>query len=182
MSADPVAGVEGLLEALGRYQDASVIFTGTNADAFGQRISARIEDFAAKQSGRVHHFASLGQRRYLSALQLADVCIGNSSSGLLEAPSLGTPSVNIGERQLGRLRALSVIDCDEDADAVGAAIEQALSPKFREIASKKTDALWPARSIGANCGNTPIGVLGRPADQGHDACRLRRKRCCRARP
>jgi len=92
-----------------------------------------VKDHAA----RAHYVESLGQQRYLSALQLADVCIGNSSSGLLEAPALGTASVNIGMRQEGRLRAPSVIDCDEDAASIEAAIETALSPKFQGVAARR---------------------------------------------
>jgi len=137
LTADPAAGVDGLLEALGRFEDAAILFTGTNADAFGRRIAGRIERFVKDHAARAHYVESLGQQRYLSALQLADVCIGNSSSGLLEAPALGTASVNIGMRQEGRLRAPSVIDCDEDAASIEAAIETALSPKFQGVAARR---------------------------------------------
>ncbi len=74
---------------------------------------------------------SLGQTRYLSALAHADAVIGNSSSGLLEAPSFRVPTVNIGDRQRGRLRAASVIDADEEAATIAAAIRRALSNEFR---------------------------------------------------
>ena len=137
LSADPVASVDGLLEALGKFEDATILITGTNADAFGRRIAERIERFAADNPNRVRHYVSLGQQRYLSALALADVCIGNSSSGLLEAAALGTATVNVGMRQAGRLRAPSVIDCDEDAASIQAAIKRALSPEIQALAEQR---------------------------------------------
>jgi UDP-N-acetylglucosamine 2-epimerase len=83
----------------------------------------------------------------LSALALAEAVVGNSSSGLIEAPSLGVPTVNIGERQRGRLRAPSVIDCRPDVDAIAAAIERALSPAFRAVAARRET---PYGSAGAS--------------------------------
>jgi UDP-N-acetylglucosamine 2-epimerase (non-hydrolysing)/GDP/UDP-N,N'-diacetylbacillosamine 2-epimerase (hydrolysing) len=71
-------------------------------------------------------------------LALADVVVGNSSSGLIEAPAMGTPTINVGSRQSGRLRGESVIDASENAEAVRAAIEKALSPEFQANASKST--------------------------------------------
>ena len=82
-------------------------------------------------------FASLGQVRYLSLLVAADVVVGNSSSGIIEAPVAGTPTVNIGERQAGRLRAPAIVDVAADADEIRAAIENALSPASQRVAARR---------------------------------------------
>lgn len=119
-----------LFAALDRFCGATVLFTGPNADAGGRTVAHAIDTYAAQRSGRVCVQTSLGQQRYLSALQLADVVIGNSSSGLIEAPAVGTPTVNLGTRQRGRPRAASVIDTDESTPAIVAAIETALSSAF----------------------------------------------------
>jgi len=76
-------------------------------------------------------FTSMGQTRYLSALQHVNMVIGNSSSGIIEAPCFGVPTVNIGDRQKGRVRAASVIDCAPDAGAITTAIRECLSTEFR---------------------------------------------------
>src|SRR5262249_12979905 len=75
---------------------------------------------------------NLGTRAYLSTLREVDAIVGNSSSGIIEAPALKKPTVNIGDRQRGRLRAPSVLDCPEDATAIRAALERALSSEFRD--------------------------------------------------
>jgi len=116
-----------LLEALSRFDaDMGLIFTHANADADGRRLTAMIEQFVAKHTNAVA-FASLGQVRYLSLMAHADVVVGNSSSGLYEAPSLKKPSVNIGDRQKGRINAASVIDCKPESDAIFGAIQAALA-------------------------------------------------------
>ncbi|MEQ9518309.1 MAG: UDP-N-acetylglucosamine 2-epimerase [Parvibaculum sp.] len=125
-----------LLEALDGFPDASVIFTGTNADTDGDEISMLIDAYVERHGDRVMQIASFGRRRYLSVLKGADLVIGNSSSGIIEAPAVGTPTVNIGVRQQGRLRAPSVIDCAEDAGAIRAAIKIGLSPDFKMLAAK----------------------------------------------
>lgn len=127
--------VEELLAALDQWPDAHLIFTGSNADSGGRAIDAAISRYVA---GRRHarFEASLGVQRYVSCLAEVDVVVGNSSSGLLEAPTLGTPTVNIGDRQRGRLRAPSVIDCGDDRRAIIAAITRALTPECRALASQ----------------------------------------------
>ncbi len=114
----------GALEGLGN--EVGLIFTLANADPEGRRLIGMTEAFVA---GREHAraYASLGQRAYLSTLAAVDAVVGNSSSGLYEAPSFDTPTVNIGERQKGRLRATSVIDCRPQAEAIAAAIEEAMA-------------------------------------------------------
>ena len=123
-----------LLAALDAYPDAHVVFTGANADTGGDWINSRLRDYCQQAPERRAFFMSLGQRRYLSMLREADVVIGNSSSAILEAPSFRCPTVNIGARQKGRVRAPSVIDCAEDREAIQGAIDRALSPEFTAIA------------------------------------------------
>ncbi|HSK98483.1 MAG TPA: UDP-N-acetylglucosamine 2-epimerase, partial [Euzebyales bacterium] len=128
---DPDAAITVVLKALDAFPDGSVIATPPNVDAGGAAVTAALEAYAAAHPGRVRMVGSLGQLRYLSVLRHADVVVGNSSSGLIEAPALRTPTVNIGIRQHGRLRASSVIDCPEDVDAIVGAIRTALSDSFR---------------------------------------------------
>jgi len=130
--------MQSLLDALDHYPDAKIIFTKPNSDTDGRIIGQMIDEYAAKNSGRVVAFTSLGQVRYLSALLLVDAVIGNSSSGLIEAPACHVPTVNIGDRQAGRLKSSSVIDCTESAEAIIAAVDTALSPQFRESAKQCT--------------------------------------------
>jgi UDP-hydrolysing UDP-N-acetyl-D-glucosamine 2-epimerase len=117
-----------LLRALDQFPDHQVILTYPNADDGGRRIIPLLEEYAACQPQRVKAIPSLGQTRYLSALKLARVVIGNSSSGIIEAPSFCVPTVNIGQRQQGRLAAESILHCAASADAITATIRQALAP------------------------------------------------------
>lgn len=114
----------------------TIIVTGANADAGGSAIRREAVRFAAARPGRVLLDETLGALRYLSAMKHVDVVVGNSSSGLLEAPALGTPSVDIGDRQRGRPRAPSVVHCAATRDAIAAAIRQALTPDHRAIARR----------------------------------------------
>ena len=118
-----------LLDALDKSEDTHLIFTLPNADNGGQQISAHIHSFVATHRNAVAYEA-LGQSRYLSCLAHCDAVVGNSSSGIMEAPSFQKPTVNMGQRQHGRLRALSVIDCEVHSEAIAAAISKALSPEF----------------------------------------------------
>lgn len=132
---DPGADAEALLAALDRFPEARVVLTRPNADPGHQAIAERLEAWAAARPERARLYDSLGQRRYLATLRAAAVAVGNSSSALIEAPALGTPTVNIGGRQDGRPRAASVIDCAPSAEAIQDAIAQALDPAFRAAAS-----------------------------------------------
>lgn len=120
-----------LLKALELFPDARVVVTGVNADAGNKEVSSRFERFAQIHEDRVSLHASLGQQRYLSVMRLAGAVVGNSSSGIIEAPALGVPTVNIGPRQDGRLKAYSVIDCQEKSGDILKAIAKALDPAFR---------------------------------------------------
>jgi len=122
--------LQELLGAIDHFPQAKIIFTKANADAAGRAINQRIDDYAQGNPLRVRVFTSMGQLLYLSAIKNVDLIVGNSSSGLLEAPALKKPTVNLGERQGGRLRADSVIDCEEKTAAIVSAIEKGLSPEF----------------------------------------------------
>ncbi|KTC66088.1 N-acylglucosamine 2-epimerase [Legionella adelaidensis] len=119
-----------LFEALDAFPDFQLIITYPNADNEGRKIISLIQEYCKKDTtNRVLAVQSLGHTRYLSLLKLAEVVIGNSSSGIIEASSLKTPTVNIGERQRGRIAASSVVHCDPSADAIKKAITLALNNK-----------------------------------------------------
>jgi GDP/UDP-N,N'-diacetylbacillosamine 2-epimerase (hydrolysing) len=91
-----------------------------------------IDDYVKRNLGRAKSFISLGQLKYLSAIKNVNIVLGNSSSGLIEVPIFNKPTVNIGDRQKGRLRASSVIDCDENATSISLAIKKAFSKDFQK--------------------------------------------------
>ena len=126
---------KSLLVALQETPDAVVIVTGANADAGGGEINAMAERWAEQDPASRLFVMSLGHQRYLSLAREADVVIGNSSSGIVEAPALQTPSINIGIRQQGRLRSPSVIDCAGTSEAISAAIRQSLSAEHGTVTS-----------------------------------------------
>jgi len=119
-----------LLNSLSKFKDHKIIFTMPNADTDGREIFKLIESFCMVN----HHcraFTSLGQLRYLSCLKYVDLVVGNSSSGLLEVPSFDIPTVNIGDRQKGRLKADSVIDCNPEERKITVSINKAISAEFK---------------------------------------------------
>lgn len=120
-----------LLVALEALDDTQLVLTMPNADTGGRGLIEILREFAARHAN-AHLFPSLGQLRYLSCIAHMDGLVGNSSSGLIEAPSFRKGTVNIGDRQAGRLRAASVIDCEPDRREIGRAIEQLYSPAFAE--------------------------------------------------
>jgi UDP-N-acetylglucosamine 2-epimerase (non-hydrolysing) len=128
---DAVA-LDSLLATLEEFPSSELIFTGVNADAGGYRLAKKIEAYV-KERNNAKMVVSLGRRRYLSLLRISAAVIGNSSSGMTEAPMLGVPTVNIGDRQKGRLRPASVIDCQIDQASITAAIGRALDPDFRQL-------------------------------------------------
>ena len=109
-----------------------ILFTRPNADPEGRALDRMIDDFLADHANAAV-VTWLGSSFYFAAIEMADVVVGNSSSGLLEAPSLKTPTVNIGSRQKGRLRAQSVLDCPAERGAVLDAIKTALSMDCRRV-------------------------------------------------
>jgi UDP-hydrolysing UDP-N-acetyl-D-glucosamine 2-epimerase len=134
-----VAQVEELLAALDLIPALRVALTRPNADAGNSIILERLESWAAGAKGRARSFVSLGRVRYLSAVAAADVVVGNSSSGIIEAPSLGTPSVDVGDRQAGRARAATVLHAKPERDAIGAAIQRALAPEMQRQAALRVN-------------------------------------------
>lgn len=116
-----------LLAALEEFPDAGILFTYPNADTEGRGLAARLEEFVRSHPGRICAVKNLGMQRYATALAEADAVVGNSSSGLYEAPSFGTPTVNVGDRQKGRLQGNSVFNCPPARDAIAESIRQALA-------------------------------------------------------
>ena len=133
---DPGQAMQVLLDVVDEIAD-TVILTGVNADTGGSAMREVAQRFATTRPGKVLLAESLGALRYLSAVKHADAVVGNSSSGLLEAPALGTPTVDIGERQQGRLRAPSVIHCAAEEQDIAVAIRHALSPAHRALAARR---------------------------------------------
>lgn len=122
-----------LIKAMDQYKEMSYIITMANADAGGRAINGIWMEEEKKHSNWLV-VSSLGALRYLSAVKYAKLVIGNSSSGIIEAPSLGTPTVNIGNRQKGRVMAESVINCEPECNSISCAIEKALNDYFQEKA------------------------------------------------
>lgn len=130
-SNDTEKKVHSLLQALDEFPHATLIFTRANSDTNGRIINQCFEAYVQKHSNHAKLFSSLGQLRYLSAIKHCDVVIGNSSSGLTEVPVLHKPTVNIGPRQDGRLKATSIIDCKDGRTDIVQAIQKALSTDFQ---------------------------------------------------
>ena len=123
-----------LLEVLDRNPKIRMIFTKANADTNGRIVNELIDKYVAQNSERACAFMSLGQKRYLSALKYCRIVIGNSSSGIIEAPSFGKPIINIGDRQKGRICADSVINCGYTQQEIQRAMETALTEEFENKA------------------------------------------------
>lgn len=132
-TADPSGtgnALDGLLDALDHFDNATLVITAPNVDSGSRDISGKLREYCHGRNARAAFVPSLGQRLYLSLMRNADVVIGNSSSGINEAPLLGVPSVNIGTRQDGRAKASSVVDCGESSTEIRAAIARCLTEKF----------------------------------------------------
>lgn len=127
--------IDELLNSIKQFPDIQFIVTKSNADHGGARIN-QILDETAKTIANLHVFASLGVRRYLSLMRYAEFVIGNSSSGIIETPSFHIPTVNIGDRQKGRLRAESIIDCETDKESICMAIKKALNDEYKKKCSE----------------------------------------------
>lgn len=124
--------MQQLLLALDDLHDTELIFTLPNADTDGRALIQMIQVFCARKAN-AHVFTSLGQQRYFSCIAQVDGVVGNSSSGLLEVPSFHKGTINIGDRQGGRLQASSVINCAPLAIEIGAAIAKLYAPEFQAI-------------------------------------------------
>ena len=124
---------QSLLSVLGELRDVNLIFTMPNADSDGRIIKQMISDFVNRYKERSLSFTSMGHINYLSTLQFVDGVIGNSSSGLAEAPTFKVGTINIGDRQKGRLKAKSVIDCEPTKESIQNAVDTLYSEDFQKM-------------------------------------------------
>lgn len=124
--------VKELLKACEKRKNIKFIFTKANADRGGEQINRLLEAFAVEHPNQMKCVASLGSVRYLSALKYCAFVLGNSSSGITEAPSFGIPTVNIGDRQKGRIQAESILNCEPTRQAISQCIDRALDLDFRQ--------------------------------------------------
>lgn len=124
--------IKAFLAAIKAFPELQFIVTKSNADQGGARINELLDE-AEKQIDNLHVYTSLGVRRYLSLMKYAELVLGNSSSGIIETPSFQVPTVNIGDRQRGRLQSESIINSDVDKNSIVNAIRQALSDEYKTI-------------------------------------------------
>lgn len=126
-----------LLSALDKTiaEGYKILFTMPNSDTGGKKVASIIKEWSDKRPDTVKAVQSLGRVRYYSALHYASAVVGNSSSGLIEAPSFGIPTLNIGDRQKGRASGASVIDVTAEEEAISVGLKEALSPSFKSIAA-----------------------------------------------
>lgn len=125
-----------ILLGLEQLHDTLIIFTKANADVGGRLINKMIDEYVEKHSEKAIAFTSLGQLRYLSALQYVDAVVGNSSSGIVEAPSFKVATINIGDRQRGRVKAQSTLDIGVDAVELVSALQTINTSEFRARLAK----------------------------------------------
>lgn len=130
---------ENLLQAIDRSEGLRIIFTKANADSGGMCINRMIDEYVGLHSDKAAAVFSLGMTRYFTALKYAAVVIGNSSSGIIETPSFRVPTVNIGNRQKGRIQAKNIINCEPETNEIFAAISKALSEKFKNSVQDTTN-------------------------------------------
>lgn len=128
-----------LLEVLETYSDYRIIFTLPNSDTDGRIIMDLIHGFVEKHADRSIAFTSLGKVRYLSALRYVSAVVGNSSSGIIEVPTFGIPTLNIGNRQKGRIAAKSVINCGTSREEIANGLQIILSEAIKEMAKKQNN-------------------------------------------
>ena len=123
---------QALLSSIDKLENIGIIFTKTNSDTGGRIINNMIDAYVSKHNNAIA-FTSMGQLHYLSALQFVDAVVGNSSSGLLEAPSFKIGTINIGDRQKGRIKAESVINCFPDEESIDSALKQIYLKSFQSV-------------------------------------------------
>lgn len=124
------AQVRALLRSLDKFKDMKFIITKANSDSDGRIINKILDEYYENNKHRVILFTSMGQLRYLSAMKYCSMVIGNSSSGIIEAPTYGIPTINIGDRQKGRIQAISVINCNPIESEITAAINRVLDEEY----------------------------------------------------
>ena len=128
-----------LLNALDELEETNFIFTKANSDTDGDVINKMIDEYVSENSQKAVAFVSLGQLRYLSAIKFVDIVLGNSSSGLTEVPSFKKTTINIGDRQKGRIKATSIIDVSPVKEEILSAIKRAYSKEFEQILKDTTN-------------------------------------------
>ena len=134
LSSNSAKDIHEFLDALEEFKDLKVIFTMPNSDTGRDAIALAIENYVQKHQGQAKAFISLGLKRYLSTLQYVKAAVGNSSSGIIEVPSFGIPTLNIGDRQKGRLASKSVVNCGTSKDEVIAGLKLCLSEEMQKAA------------------------------------------------
>ncbi|MBD3426544.1 MAG: UDP-N-acetylglucosamine 2-epimerase (hydrolyzing) [Candidatus Omnitrophica bacterium] len=130
---DALEQARNLICGLDQIGGANIIFTLPNPDIYSGAITSLIEDYVAANPAKSRAVRHLGRVRYLSALQFMDMVCGNSSSGIIEVPSFGIPTINVGSREKGRIKAGSVIDADGSTASLSEAFRKAFSPDFRQF-------------------------------------------------
>ncbi|NBI63086.1 UDP-N-acetylglucosamine 2-epimerase (hydrolyzing) [Clostridiales bacterium] len=123
-----------LFQAILQFPDMKFVFTKANSDAGGRKINKLIDEFVEMNKDNCIAYASLGIKRYLSLVKYSEFVLGNSSSGVIEAPCFHKPTVNVGDRQKGRLKAASVIDCTTETARIVEAMKKARSTEFKKLA------------------------------------------------
>lgn len=134
LGGDPAKDIREFLDALDQFKDLKVIFTMPNSDTGRDAIALAVENYVEKHSNSAKAYTSLGLKRYLSTLQFVKAAVGNSSSGIIEVPSFGIPTLNIGDRQKGRLASKSVVNCGTSKDEVIAGLKLCLSEEMQKVA------------------------------------------------
>lgn len=134
LGGDPAKDIREFLDALDQFKDLKVIFTMPNSDTGRDAIALAVENYVEKHSNSAKAYTSLGLRRYLSTLQFVKAAVGNSSSGIIEVPSFGIPTLNIGDRQKGRLASKSVVNCGTSKGEVIAGLKLCLSEEMQKAA------------------------------------------------
>lgn len=134
LGGNPAKDIREFLDALDLFKDLKVIFTMPNSDTGRNAIALAVENYVKNHSNRAKAYTSLGLKRYLSTLQFVKVAVGNSSSGIIEVPSFGIPTLNIGDRQKGRLASKSVVYCGTSKDEVIAGLKLCLSEEMQKAA------------------------------------------------
>ena len=129
---DPVLAIQEILSALDEFKDYKLIITYPNADNGGRSIIPYLLEYKKENSERVYLVSNLGQLKYLSVLKYASVVIGNSSSGIIEAPSFKVPTLNIGSRQRGRLCAASIVHCNHNKKDIVMGINHIFGIEFQK--------------------------------------------------
>lgn len=134
LGGDPAEDIQAFLEALEEIENIHVLFTMPNSDTGRDVIAKSIEDYVKRHTETSKAFTSLGLKRYLSALHYVKAAIGNSSSGIIEVPSFGIPTLNIGDRQKGRIASKSVINCGTSKNEIVDALRKCLSKDMQSYA------------------------------------------------